>query len=174
MTDSADYYNSVLAADISRTLPFVLSDSADSARLNGDVTCVFKNIKKPERRCNEMALSLNLTDPTGQSLWSGRFIGEREEPNVNARLRYLEDKIAVNQSQALIIGGLGLPITTAGVVIWYQNYQARMEKLDEGAVPGSITSTNLTAGRIYRHSDGRHRWCRADICGAGCNHRFEF
>jgi hypothetical protein len=146
MTDSAGYYSSVLAADISRTLPFVLSDSADSARLTGDVTCVFKNIKKPERRCNEMALALNLTDASGQSLWSGRFIGEREELSINARLRYLEDKIAVNQSQALIIGGLGLPITTAGVVIWYQNYQARMEKLDQGAIPGSIVSENLSIG----------------------------
>jgi len=146
MTDSAGYYSSVLAADISRSLPFVLSDQAESARLNGDVTCIFKNINKPQRRCNEIALTLNLTDAAGNPLWSGRFIGESEEPSVNARLRYLEEKIAVNQSQALIIGGLGLPITTAGVVIWYQNYQARMNKLNEGAIPGSITSSNLTAG----------------------------
>lgn len=146
MTDSAGYYSSVLAADISRSLPFVLSDSADSARMTGDVTCVFKNIKKPERRCNEVTLTLNLSDASGQSLWSGKFISESEELNINARLRYLEQKIAVNQAQALIIGGLGLPITTAGVVIWYQNYQARMNKLDEGAIPGSITSTNLTIG----------------------------
>jgi hypothetical protein len=146
MTDSAGYYSSVLAADISRSLPFVLSDAAESAHLAGDVTCVFKNMKNPERRCNEMALTLNLSDAAGNPLWSGRFIGESEESSINARLRYLEKKIAVNQSQALIIGGLGLPITTAGVVIWYQNYQARINKLNEGAIPGSVISTNLTPG----------------------------
>jgi hypothetical protein len=146
MTDSTGYYSTVLAADISRSLPFILSDSADSAILTGNVTCVFKNIKKPERRCNEMALALNLTGAKGNPLWSGRFIGEREELSINSRLRYLEEKIAVNQSQALIIGGLGLPLTTAGVAIWYQNYQARMDKLDEGAIPGSTASTNLGAG----------------------------
>jgi hypothetical protein len=146
MTSSDGYYESVLAADISRSLPFVLSDAGDSAQLSGNISCAFKNIKKPRRRCNEIALNLNLTDAAGNPLWSGRFIAESEESNINARLRYLEDRIATNQSQALIIGGLGLPLTTAGVVIWYQNYQARMNKLNEGAIPGSLTSSNLTFG----------------------------
>lgn len=144
---NSEFCSALLAMEATQSDGLVISDSSKVGRLTGKIMCSSRTVSNPKRRLTTASLQMYLTDENGNTLWEGSFNASGEDGNTNTRIRHLEALIASTQSNALLFGGLGIPLATVGVFVWNDNYNARIRKLGEGRIPSSSgLESSLSAG----------------------------